>query len=104
MRQTTTQNNTDDLRHAVEGLHDCQATYSKPVTVSETFSGDTVWEGVVHIFDLKDHPTASICYAWSSPVEGSDKRKFYAVLHQPLVTSPEEAVRAAIVKDFKDSQ
>ena len=33
------------------------------VPVRETFDGKTVWEGVVHIFDLIGHPTATHAYA-----------------------------------------
>ena len=56
-----------------------------------------MWEGVVYVFDLADHPTATRAYAWSSPIEGSTKRRFFAVLHQPPVDSPQAAVRAATV-------
>jgi hypothetical protein len=45
--------------------------------------------------------TANRAYAWSSPIEGSDKRRFLAVLHVPPVTSPVDAVRAAIVAEGK---
>ena len=38
-------------------------------------------------------------YDWSSPIEGSDKRRFFAVLHVPPITSPVDAVRAAIVAE-----
>jgi hypothetical protein len=44
------------------------------VLVKETHLDVVVWEGVVHTFDLDDHPTATRAYAWSSPIEGSDKR------------------------------
>ena len=40
-------------------------------------------------------------YAWSSPIEGSTKRRFFAVLHQPPVDSPQVAVRAAIIAERK---
>jgi hypothetical protein len=40
----------------------------------EVFDGKTVWEGVVHVFDLEGHPKATGAYAWSSPMEGSDKQ------------------------------
>jgi hypothetical protein len=40
-------------------------------------------------------------YAWSSPIEGSDRRRFVAVLHHPPITSPVEAVRAAIVAEHR---
>jgi hypothetical protein len=69
------------LQKAVEGLHNCKAKYKEKTHVKETFEGSTVWDGDVYLFDLKDHPTAKLAYAWSSPVKGSTKRKFYAVLH-----------------------
>jgi hypothetical protein len=91
----------DAIRGAVEHMHTCKATLVQSVPVTETFEGKTVWEGAVHVFDLTDHPKASRAYAWSSPIEGSDKRGFFAVLHQRPVTSPVEAVRAAIVAEHK---
>ena len=67
--------------------------------VKETFESQTVWEGVVHVFDLAGHPKATRAYAWSSPIEGSTKRRFFAVLHIPPITSPLDAVRAAIIAE-----
>jgi hypothetical protein len=37
---------------------------------------------------------ATIACAWSSPIEGSNKRRFYAVLHLGGRRSPLDAVRA----------
>jgi hypothetical protein len=56
-------------------------------------------EGTVHVFDLEGHPKATRAYAWSSPIERSNKRRFYAVLHLGGIRSPLEAVRAAIVAE-----
>jgi hypothetical protein len=67
--------------------------------VNETFEGQPVWEGVVHVFELEGHPKATRAYAWSSPIEGSDKRRFLAVLHMGPIHSPVDAVRAAIVAE-----
>jgi hypothetical protein len=53
------------------------------------------------VFDLKGHPQATRAYAWTSPIEGSEKRRFFAVLHIPPVTSPLDAVRAAIVAEHR---
>ena len=53
------------------------------------------------VFDLTGHPTASRAYAWSSPMEGSDKRRFFAVLHHGPVVGPLEAVQVAIVAEHK---
>lgn len=35
------------------------------VPVRETFQGDTVWDGVVHVFKLEGRPKATRAYAWS---------------------------------------
>ena len=55
----------------------------------------------VHVFDLEGHPEATRAYAWSSPMEGSTKRRFFAVLHMGGIRSPQDAVRAAIVAERK---
>jgi hypothetical protein len=89
------------LKHAVEAQHGCKATVFQSVPIKETFGGKMVWEGVVYVFSLTGRPTAKRAYAWSSPIEGSDKRRFFAVLHVPPITSPTEAVRAAIVAEQK---
>src|SRR5437764_7416559 len=91
----------DELKKAVEKMHGSTATLAQSVPVRETFEGKPVWEGVVHVFDLAGHPTAIRAYAWSSPIEGSTKRRFFAVLHQPPVDSPQAAVRAAIVAEHR---
>jgi hypothetical protein len=82
-------------------MHGGTATLAQAVPVRETFEGKTVWEGVVHVFDLAGHPTATRAYAWSSPIEGSTKRRFFAVLHTSRINSHLEAVRAAIVPEHK---
>ena len=78
------------------------ATLVQSMPVKETFEGKIIWEGVVHVFDLTGHPKATRAYAWSSPIEGSDKRRFFAVLHLPPINSPGDAVRAAIVAEHRD--
>ena len=60
----------DQLMQAIESQHGGRATLVQPVPVREAFDGKPVWEGVVHIFDLEDHPKTTRAYAWSSPVEG----------------------------------
>jgi hypothetical protein len=87
------------LRDAVQNMHGGTATLAQSVPVRETFEGQVVWEGVVHVFDLDGHPTATRAYAWSSPIEGSDKRRFFAVLHTERINSPLQAVQAAIVAE-----
>jgi hypothetical protein len=92
-----------ELKVAVERMHDCKARLAQSVPVRERHGKATVWEGVVHVFDLTGHPKATRAYAWSSPIEGSDKRRFFAVLHLRPVTSPIEALRAAIVEEHRNA-
>jgi hypothetical protein len=85
-------------------MHRGTAAVAQSVPVRETFEGKSVWEGVVQIFDLTGHPTATRAYAWSSPIEGSTKRRFFAVLHSARINSPLEAVRAAIVAERRTTR
>jgi hypothetical protein len=90
------------LTEAIRNLHDCKATWVGSVPVKETFEGEFVWEGVVQIFDVTGHPSATRCYAWSYVIdEKTQKRKFFAVLHQGYVDSPLNAIRSAIVADSR---
>ncbi|HTE77910.1 MAG TPA: hypothetical protein VK653_14410 [Xanthobacteraceae bacterium] len=91
--------NTNELKRAVENQHGCTATFVQSVPVKDAFEGKTVWDGMVHVFRIDGHPKARRAYAWSSPIEGSDKRRFFAALHLPPITSAVEAVRAAIAAE-----
>ena len=93
-----TEVSTKQLRKAIRKLHGCDSTWTGAVRVKETFKGETVWEGLVQVFNLIDHPKALVCYAWSHAIDDSTKRRFVAVLHQEPVTSPGAAVRADIIQ------
>ena len=73
----------NSLTEAVERMQNCVAAPISTEVVSETFADHPAWEGIVHVFELDGHPEATRAYAWSSPVEGSTKRRFFAVLHIP---------------------
>jgi hypothetical protein len=88
------------LQKAILDLHGCEARWVESIPVKEVFEDQTVWEGVVQVFDLIDHPKAKRCYAWSYALESSKKRRFFAVLHQGKIDSPEKAVRVAIANEF----
>ncbi len=99
--KTNTDKDIEALQQAVEGLHNCKAIYKEKTHVTEKFKGDVVWDGDVYVFELKDHPKAKLAYAWPSPVKGSNKTRFYAVLHADPVKSAKDAVRASIAKDYR---
>jgi hypothetical protein len=93
----------DQLKAAVESQYGGQAIYVESVPVTETLEGKTVWNGTVAVFNLEGDkgPNATRAYAWSSPVEGSNKRRFFAVLHLGGIRCPQDAVSAAIVAEAK---
>jgi hypothetical protein len=94
----------DQLKEAIERMHGGTATLAQSVPVRETFDGKPVWEGVVYVFALVGHAAATCAYAWSSPIERSTKRRFFAVLHTARINSPLEAVRAAIVAEHRTTR
>jgi hypothetical protein len=94
----------DQLQQTVEAMHAYGATLAQIVPVRETFRGKLAWKGVVHVFRLDGHPEATWAYARSSPIAGSDNRRFYAVLHLGAIREPVDAVRAAIVTDHKPAK
>ena len=94
----------NELRDAVERQYHCKARLAQSVPVNETHQGKPVWEGVVHVFDIDGNPNANRAYAWSSPVEGTSKRRFFAVLQAGPVKSPVDAVRAAIVAEHRSGR
>jgi hypothetical protein len=85
-------------------MHHCMARLAQSVPVKEQHEDAVVWEGVLHVFDLVGHPTAVRAYAWSSPIERSDNRRFFAVLHHGPVKSPADAVRAAIAAEHQEGK
>jgi hypothetical protein len=94
-----------ELREAIKRMHGAEAMHVESVPVKETFKGNTVWEGVVEVFDLVGHSTATRVYAWAHDTDDPKKpKKHVAVLHIPPVVSPQTAVRAAIVQGFRDAE
>jgi hypothetical protein len=55
----------EELKDVIRRLHGAEATHIESVPVKETFKGETVWDGIVEVFDLQDHPKAHRVYAWA---------------------------------------
>jgi hypothetical protein len=94
----------EDLKDAIRRLYGVGSAHVGSVPVKETFKGKTVWEGVVEVFDIYGHPTATKAYAWAQDTEDSESphRDITTVLHSHPVISAEAAVRAAIVQEFRN--
>jgi hypothetical protein len=90
------------FREAIQRLHGCESTYLESVRVHETVEGQAVWDGIVHVFRLQGHPSATRAYAWAEPLSDvTSKQRFVAVLHQGPVYSPKTAVQASIVQGHR---
>ena len=90
-----------ELQQAVERLHSCKAVHYRVVPVTERWQGKVAWDGLVHVFKLEGHPSADHAFAWSSSIDGSTKRRYFAVLEAAPIASAEDAVRAAIVAEHR---
>jgi hypothetical protein len=92
----------EELRDVIRRLHGTDAKHVESVPVKEMFQGKTVWDGIVEVFELRGHPTASKLYAWTHDTDDPEKpRRHVTVLHSHPITSPVLAVRAAIVQEFR---
>jgi len=87
----------DDLKKAIETEHGGKATHHHAVPVNEKERGQSIWHGIVHVFDLADNPKAKRAYAWVNP--GEDK-KIVTMLHSDTAKGPIEAVRAALAAEL----
>ena len=75
----------------------------RSVPVKEVFNGQTVWEGIVEVFDLHGHPKANTAYAWTHATDDPDiPKRSVTVLHVPPAVSPIPAVRVAIMQELKE--
>lgn len=91
------------MKDVIRRLHGAEAQHVESVPVKETFQGRTVWEGVVEVFDLKGHPTAFRVYAWSHDTDDpKNPKRHVAVLHAHPIKSAHDAVKAAIVQEFRN--
>ena len=93
----------DHLRDVIHKLHGSNATHVESVPVKEMWNGETIWDGIVEVFDLHDHPNTHRVYAWSHKTD-ADEDRHVTVLHIPPVVDPISAVRAAIVQEFQNAQ
>ncbi len=95
----------EELRDAIRHLYHAEPIYVETVPIKEVFQGETVWEGEVEVFDLTDFAEANRVYAWAHDTDVADQpKRTVTVLHIPPVTSPEKAVRASIIKDYREQQ
>jgi hypothetical protein len=94
-----------ELQDVIRKLHGVESKHVESVRVKETFQGKTVWDGLVEVFELVDHPSAPRVYAWAHDTDNPKQpRKHVTVLHIGPITSAVAAVRAAIIQEFRERE
>lgn len=88
-----------ELQDVILRLHGVESKHIESVSIKEEFRGQTVWEGVVEVFQLVGHPKALLAYAWSHDTDGG--KRHVAVLQIHPIVSARDAVRAAIIQELK---
>jgi hypothetical protein len=93
------------LQDVIRKLHGVDSTHRESVPVKETWQGKTIWDGIVEVFTLHGHPETETAYAWSHDTDDPENPKRHVtVLHIDPATSPVNAVRAAILQEYRDAQ
>ena len=93
----------EELRDVIRRLHGAEATHVESVPVKEVFRGETVWEGIVEVFELTGHATAHRVYAWAHETDDPNKPvRHVTVLHLRPIKSAQDAVRAAIMQEVRN--
>jgi len=91
----------DNLNNLIERQEKCRAKHIESVVIHERFEGMRVWDGVVETFQLEGNSRAKRAYAWVTPASQGKEPEYKIVLGVPPVNSAQEAVRAAVLADFK---
>ena len=93
----------EELQGVIQTLHGVKATHRESVPVKETWKGQTIWDGVVEVFDLHGHPQTNTVYAWLHDTGDPHKPLPVTVLHIDPALSPAKAVRAFIVQEYDNA-
>jgi hypothetical protein len=94
----------EELQDVIRRLHGVESSHIETVPVKEEFGGQIVWDGKVEVFKLHGHPKANKAYAWAHDTDNPQRpRRHVTVLHIPPVTSPQLAVKAAIVQEYREA-
>src|SRR5664279_3282978 len=94
----------EELQDVIRRLHGVESSHIEAVPVKAEFGGQIVWDGKVEVCKLHGHPKANKAYAWAHDTDNPQRpRRHVTVLHIPPVTSPQLAVKAAIVQEYREA-
>ncbi len=86
------------LKATIKKLHGCDSTWIGSASV-KALRGKDIWNGEIERFQLKNHPKAKWCYAWSYKMHMEQNPiRYLTVLELTPVNSAQTAVEATIKK------
>ncbi len=88
------------LKAAIERRWSCSASLVQTVPVRAELAGRLL-DVVVHVFDLDDVSKAPRAYAWTAPIEDTQRRRIHLCPHIGPLKSPVDAVWATIADDVR---
>jgi hypothetical protein len=88
----------EKITRAVESTVNGAVTHRESIPVVETFRGQTVWQGMVEVFDVAQPPPA-VAYGWA--VESDKGPQYVTVRGEPPADSPLAAVRVWLVSEAR---
>ncbi len=94
----------NQLQETIKRLHGVESSHIETVYVKETHDGKTIWEGDVEVFELQKHPKTKKAYAWMHGIDDGKAKRHVTVLAVPPITSPEAAVKAVIVHEYRQEK
>jgi hypothetical protein len=92
-----------ELKAVIRHCYGVESEHVESVPIKEVHDGKTVWDGIVEVFNLKNHPKTTRAYAWSYETDDPNQGPHHVtVLHIHPVKSARDAVKAAIVQEFRN--
>ena len=91
----------EELQDMIRHRYGVESVHLESVPVKETPEGKTIWEGNVEVFELENYPKAPKAYVWSYATFDPKRPLHVSVLHVPPISSPVQAVRAAIMEESR---
>lgn len=92
--------NIAEVQEYIQRVHGVPATHVDSVRTTQILENDTVWDGMIEVFELHGHSKAQVVYAWAqNAIEPGKSKKYFAVLHLDSVDSPEAAVKVAFIQE-----
>jgi hypothetical protein len=79
------------FKRAIRTTHAARARLLARERVYEDFGGDVAWAGEVLVFELLNHPSANLCFAWEADGQ------VVTVLAEGPVENGRDAVRAVMM-------